>query len=121
MAHREPVEVVFADVDMMGHVNNATYFTYLETARTKYFLELKDRGPPYEKDELDFIVAKASCEYRRGLTWGERCTVVVWPSAIGTTSFTLAYEVRDASGAVAAYGETVVVTYDYAKGAKKPI
>jgi acyl-CoA thioesterase FadM len=29
------VEVRFVDLDAYGHVNSATYFTYLETARTK--------------------------------------------------------------------------------------
>jgi acyl-CoA thioester hydrolase len=34
-----PIEVIFRDVDAMGHVNNAVYFTYLETARTRFFFQ----------------------------------------------------------------------------------
>jgi len=32
-----PVTVRWADMDSLGHVNNAKYFTYLESARTAFF------------------------------------------------------------------------------------
>lgn len=121
LARRVPIEVVFADVDMMGHVNNAMYFTYFETARTAYFLALSDRDAPWQASELDFIVARASCEFRRALRWGEKGEVVVWPTHVGTTSFTFGYVLLDGSGKVSAQGETVQVSFDYGKGAKKPI
>lgn len=121
MAHRETHEVTFADVDMMGHVNHAQYFTYFETARTNYLLHLKRLKPPYDASQLDIIVARASCDYRRGLRWGEKITVVVWPSKVGVTSYTFSYAIVDAAGAVAALGETVQVAFDYASNGKKPI
>ena len=34
------LDVVFRDLDAMGHVNNAVYFTYLETARLRYLMDL---------------------------------------------------------------------------------
>ena len=121
MAHRERLEVVFADVDMMGHVNNATYFTYFETARTNYLLRLNASREPFSATDLDFIVARASCDYKRGLRWGERVEIVVWPSRLGETSFTFEYALLDAEGKVAARGETVQVSFDYSRQAKKAI
>jgi acyl-CoA thioester hydrolase len=121
MAHRERVEVTFGDVDMMGHVNHAAYFTYFETARTNYYLGLKGLRAPWSRDELDLIVARATCDYRRGLSWGERVEVVVWPTKVGQTSFTFGYAIVDEAGAVVALGETVQVSFDYAKQSKKPI
>ena len=38
--HRKVIEVRFADTDAMGHVNNAKYLTYMETARTRYIEEV---------------------------------------------------------------------------------
>ena len=55
------IEVIFRDVDSFGHVNNAVYFTYLETVRTKYFRELKTRSGV---DAMDVIIAQATCNYR---------------------------------------------------------
>ena len=32
-----PIEIRFADFDMLSHVNNAKFLTYLEEARIEYF------------------------------------------------------------------------------------
>ena len=60
-AYNHSIEVIFRDIDSFGHVNNAVYFTYLETVRTKYFQELKTRSGI---DEMDMIVAQATCDYK---------------------------------------------------------
>ena len=46
-SHRVTIEVRFADTDAMGHVNNATYLTYCEIARIKYWTDVTapDRPP----------------------------------------------------------------------------
>lgn len=38
--HCVTIDIRFADLDAMGHVNNAVYLTYMETARLRYALEL---------------------------------------------------------------------------------
>ena len=118
MAHTERIRVVFSDVDAMNHVNNAAYFSYFETARTFYYLELTGRN---RIQDIDFIVAKATCEFLRGLTFGESIRAVVWVSRVGRTSFTLSYAILDAKDQWVARGETVQVSYDYGRGSKKEI
>ena len=36
------IEVAFRDLDAMGHVNNAVYLSYLETARINFMVDLLD-------------------------------------------------------------------------------
>lgn len=118
MAHTERLRVAYVDVDVMDHVNNAMYFTYMETARCHYYLRLT--GLKRIRD-LDIIVASQRCDYLRGLRYDEEFDLTVWPSRIGTTSFTLSYVFRSPRGQIVARGETVIVAFDYAKNAKKPI
>jgi acyl-CoA thioester hydrolase len=40
-----PIEVRFRDLDAMGHVNNAVYFTYFEHARLHYLRRLAEVPP----------------------------------------------------------------------------
>ena len=40
-----PITVRFRDIDRMGHVNNAVYFTYCEIARTAYWTKLFGARP----------------------------------------------------------------------------
>jgi acyl-CoA thioester hydrolase len=35
--HTTTIQVRFADVDKLGHVNNAKYLTYFEIARMQFF------------------------------------------------------------------------------------
>lgn len=118
MAYTERMRVSYRDVDVMEHVNNAAYFTYMETARCHYYMEIRKQARP---KDLDIIVAAQSCKYLRGLVYDEAFDVHVWPSKIGNTSFTLAYAMRTTKGEVVALAETVIVMFDYAKNAKKPI
>lgn len=117
MVYEERIRVRFRDVDAMQHVNNAVYFTWMESARTEYYL--RARGVR-DVNEVDIIVARATCEYRRGVRLGEDVVVRVWPSRVGTTSFDLSYELR-VLDEVVALGHTVQVSYDYDKRAKKRI
>ncbi len=114
-----PIAVRFRDIDGMGHVNNAVYFTYIEAARTEYLMQVmgaKTMG------EVDWIVATASLNFRRAVAYGDPIEVRVRPAKVGTTSFTLYYEIWDTrDNAVVADGETVIVMFDYGSRAKKPI
>ena len=102
----------FRDIDAMKHVNNAVYFTYMEQARTEYYLKLSNRKA---LQELEFILANASCDFRSPIAFGETVLVRVWPTRIGNSSFTLRYEMKiKEDGRLAAEGESVQVAYDYA-------
>ena len=60
-----PVDVRFRDMDSMGHVNNAVYFTYFENARIAYW-----RAVPgiRSRRNLDYILARAECDFRSPTT-----------------------------------------------------
>jgi len=73
-------------------------------------------------DEIEFILASAKCDFRSPIKWGETVAVRVWPARIGTSSFTLRYEMRvKEDGRLAAEGESVQVAYDYEARRSKPI
>jgi acyl-CoA thioester hydrolase len=114
-----PVAVRFRDIDGMGHVNNAVYFTYVEHARTEYLMQVMGAK---RMDEVDWIVATAQLAFKRPVAYGDPIEVRVRPTKVGTTSFTLGYQIVDTKdGSLVAEGETVIVMFDYGKRAKKPI
>jgi acyl-CoA thioester hydrolase len=114
-----PIEVRFRDLDGMGHVNNAVFFTYIEAARTEYLMKVMGAK---RLEDVDWIVASATMSFRRPISYGDPVEVCVKPTKLGTTSFTLHYLIRDRRDqAVIAEGETVIVMFDYSKRMKKPI
>jgi acyl-CoA thioester hydrolase len=107
-----PVDIRFSDLDAMGHVNNAVYFTYFEEGRKNLFFKHLATG---ERPSFNFILAKASCNYKVPLLLEDKAVMEVWVGDIGRKSFTFAYRIRDAAntGKVFADGDTVMVSYDY--------
>jgi acyl-CoA thioester hydrolase len=108
--------VRFRDLDGMGHVNNAVFFTYMEAARIAYLASLGAGDNPQQS----LILARAEADFRSPIAFGEEIEVGVRTSRMGTKSFELEYEVR-ADGRVAAEGKSVLVGYDYERGASVEI
>lgn len=113
------VQMRFRDIDGMGHVNNSVYLSYLELTRTQFYMKFAGKRT---LDEIDFILAHVDIDFESQAAWGDQIQVSVWPSKIGTSSFTLSYEITEKrSGRVLARARSVLVSYDYEKKKSKPI
>lgn len=115
-----PVEVRFGDTDAMGHVNNARYFTYMESARIAYMEQVAqwERG----SQSPGMILAHVECDFKVALVYGDRARVCLRVTRLGNASFHMAYViVRENDRAIAATGTSVQVTYDYRTARSRPI
>jgi acyl-CoA thioester hydrolase len=104
-----PVELRFRDLDAYGHVNNAAYFTLLESARVKFLQQLYPQG--LESGPL-FLVARAACDFKRPMGLEEGVIVRLRASRFGRSSFYLTYEVLSKEGTLHAEAETRMVCVD---------
>lgn len=124
--HRVTIEVRFADLDGMGHVNNAVYLTYCETARIRYWMDVTGEPitPGHEGSE-SLILAEARISYRAPVFHGEVVTVESRSTHVGRTSFTLEHRMTAAVPGerprLVAVSTSVLVRYDYATAAPVPI
>ena len=113
-----PIEMRFSDLDIYGHVNSVVYFDYLETARVRLisgiYRELTEKG-------IYLLVAKAECDYKLPILFGDTVVVAVTISRIGGSSFDLAYRIHDRAGKTFAEAKTVMVCYDNAKKTTIPV
>ncbi|HUP66146.1 MAG TPA: thioesterase family protein [Thermoanaerobaculia bacterium] len=112
-----PWEVIWRDLDSVGHVNNAVYFTYFEMGRTRYWLDL--RGGEKALD-IEFIVARAECDFVRQLSLGQRIEIATRIGEIRNSSFDFQTEVRCEDG-VAAKGRVVAVHFSWHENRKRPL
>ena len=115
-----PIQVRFRDLDALGHVNNAVYFTYMEHARFKYFEQLGLMAD--DVSSIGFIIAEATCQFKAPIKLSTQLVVKARTSRIGNSSFSMDYRLEDeASGQVMATGRTINVAYDYAAGKSVPL
>ncbi|MCL4298249.1 MAG: acyl-CoA thioesterase [Anaerolineae bacterium] len=118
--HLTPIEVRFRDLDVFGHVNNGVIFTYIETARIRYLIDVGVRSPQAGWNDLAFILAHINCDFRKPIFYGQRVEVGSRIVEMKRSSLRLAHRV-EADGELAAEGDGVLVHYDYAAQTSTPI
>jgi acyl-CoA thioester hydrolase len=110
--HVIPISVRFRDIDAMGHVNNAVFFTYLETARVEYMHQVVLLTGSFRLAGVGLILAQISCQFKKPILYGQ--AVEVGTRLVGMRNSSFLVEQRiEAEGQLAALAEGVVVYYDY--------
>jgi acyl-CoA thioester hydrolase len=111
--HEIQVKVRFCETDALGHINNASYFVYLEEARIRYFEHL---GYNMSMKGWNFILASATCDFLSQGYFNQTLTIKTYVSRIGTKSFTLGHDiVSDETQEVIARGSATIVFFDFEK------
>jgi acyl-CoA thioester hydrolase len=126
-SHCRTMEVRFADTDAMGHVNNAKYHTYVETARTSYLEAVQ--GEPVRlgvHGQSSFILAEARMVHRSPVFYGETLGVETRTVGVGRSSIRMEHRITAPDSSVGrarlvAVCESVLVHYDYALGESTPV
>jgi len=106
----------WADLDLLGHVNNVVYVDYLQEARVDM---LRTHGPaPTGELAEGVVVVRHEVSYLAPLSFGfEPVTIESWVTEIRAATFTVAYEIfheRDGVRHVYARASTVLTPYVFA-------
>ncbi len=89
LAHVERIRIRWGDMDAMGHVNNTVYFRFMEQARISWFHRLV---PDDARLSTGIVIANASCNYQRALTYPGLVEVRLHVGAPGGASVPTFYE-----------------------------
>jgi acyl-CoA thioester hydrolase len=108
------IEVRFRDLDALGHVNNAVFFTYFEEGRKQFSKKVFDVS---DSSDFKFIMAHIRCDFIRPIRLNDHIILHMWVKDIGTKSFSFKYHIVDFADETKVYaaGESTQVWYDYDK------
>ncbi len=113
------IQIRFGDCDLAGHVHNAAYLHYFESARINFFVS--ELGEEWDWKRNGLILKKNSVDYKIPTQLSDKIEVEVRTTQIGIKSFTFSYSVLDENNREKAYGESVIVCFDYEKEESIPI
>jgi acyl-CoA thioester hydrolase len=114
------IPVAWGEMDALGHVNNIMYFRYFETARMRY-LERAGLLDIMKEIGIGPILAKTSCTFKIPIYYPDTLTVGTRVSTIGNTHFNTEYIIFSEKHGVAAFGDGIIVTFDYRANGKAPV
>lgn len=119
-----PIEVRFADLDALGHLNNATYLTYAEQVRIVYIRDVCEwEGGKW--DSLGMILARTEIDYQLPIAFEHQVTAYIRVSRLGGKSFDMDYLItrqsNDNAPEIAARIKTIMVAYDYQQDSTIPV
>ena len=107
-----PIQVRWRDLDAFGHVNNATFASYLEMARTEAWTSLFGGRDALA---IPFFVKRLEIDYRRPIDLEDEVQVWLRIGELRGASFTFEYVV-EAGGEVAAEAVTRLACVDKQTG-----
>jgi acyl-CoA thioester hydrolase len=119
--HKAQIQIRFCDTDMLGHVNNANYLSYMEMARVSYFNEVM---PKLDWSGQGIILAKAEISYKAPLFLEDNLFIYTGVEQISGKSFMMRYRFMkktEAGELLAAEGSTLMVCYDYRENHSIPV
>src|SRR6478609_3752156 len=110
----------WSEMDLFGHVNNVSYFKYVQASRVNYW-EAIGLTNLYKETNIGAILASTACQFKKPLHFPGNITVQVRLDFLKNTSFGLKHQILNEQGEVAAEARDVMVMYDFTKNEKVEI
>lgn len=110
------LQVRFRDIDPLYHVSHTVHVVYMQQARLAFCEEVLGLAD----SAYDTVVAHLELDYESEVAFGDDLVAETWITDVGSSSFTMAYEIS-ANDTVATTGESVQVVVDPESGNKTEV
>ena len=110
----------WGDMDAMGHLNNTSYFRYLETIRIDWMRSL---GRTLDPNGEGIVIANAFCNFYKQLQYPDDVLVKMYVSSPGRSSFESWGTIERVAepGLIHAAGGATTVWVDFPAQKSKPL
>jgi acyl-CoA thioester hydrolase len=112
------IQVRFADLDVMGHVNNSVYLSYFEMTRVHYFKELVGSNWNWRKEGV--LLVRNEIDYLKPILLNDEPEIHMFLEKIGEKSISLLYEIK-VSREIHTKGKSVLVCFNAEEGKTIPV
>lgn len=110
--HKLQLQLRFNDIDMLGHVNNNAYFSYMDLGKADYFRAVMP-DDNFDMRTIGVVIANINCDFVAESYMHEPLEVQTQTASIGERSLRMEQRVVNAStGQVKCISHTVMVSFD---------
>jgi acyl-CoA thioester hydrolase len=123
MEHSFPVQLKlrldWSEMDLFGHINNVSYFKFLQASRVNYWEQI-GLTKMHGEMQLGPILASTNCTFLMPLHYPGEITIQASIEFIKNTSFGIHHRILNEKEEIAAEGKDVIVLYDFKTNSKVP-
>jgi len=113
------LRIDWSELDYFGHVNNVSFFKYIQSSRVYYWDQIG--LTVYHKETgLGPMLASCQCTFKAPLYYPGEIRIFSRLAFIRNTSFSIEHIIVDAEGNTAAEAQDIMVMYDFHKNQKTP-
>lgn len=120
LRHAVQVQIRFSDIDLMGHVNNNAYMSYLDIGKTRYMIDVTPGGADVRNDNV--VIVNVNVDFVGPTYLYDHIEVRTAVTAISEHSLVMEQRiVCPETGDVRCIARTVLVGFDKATATTRPI
>lgn len=86
--HTTSLKVRFYELDPYDHVNHTNYFSYFETARIEYLVEMGLGLDVMKAQGWQLVVVEVAAKFQAAAKYGEELTIRTWVGEVGRVKST---------------------------------
>lgn len=102
----------WSEVDMFGHINNVSFFKYIQASRVNYW-EVCGFSKTFAETGIGPMLLSTGCRFIQPLFYPGNITVQACVQFIKNTSFGIRHRILNDKGELAAEAEDVIVVFDF--------
>ncbi len=111
------LRIDWSEMDLFGHVNNVTYFKYIQASRVNYW-EVSGLAASFADTRIGPILLSTSCQFMKPLFYPGNVIIEATIPFIKNTSFGIHHRILNEQNEIAAEAHDVIVMFDFKKNEK---
>ena len=114
---RLQLRVDWSELDYFGHVNNVSFFKYVQASRVNYWDHI-GLTKSHRETNIGPMLASAKCDFKKPLFYPGQVTILSRVDFIKNTSFCIIHQLINEELEIVAEAKDIIVMYDFNKNEK---
>jgi acyl-CoA thioester hydrolase len=113
------LRIDWSEMDTFGHVNNVSFFKYIQASRVHYW-EQVGLDKLHKEAQIGPILASCKCDFKKPLFYPGSVNLYSRREFIKNTSFSICHCLVDETGDIVAEAQDIIVLYNFNTHQKVP-
>ncbi len=111
------LRIDWSELDYFGHVNNVSFFKYIQASRVNYWDRI-GLTKSHTETNIGPMLASCKCDFTQPLFYPGEVTILSRVDFIRNTSFSICHRIINDKGQISAEAQDIIVMFDFNQNEK---